>query len=378
MSRARKLPNGFGSIRYLGKGRKNPYIVLPPSSIDDTDNKGVPRYKKALAYAKSYSEAFSILVMYHNGTWTADSTPLDVLPNGEKTKYIESLASEILRKIAPKEHTEGITFEEVGRRYLDEKFNSKKELSVKTIRQYKSVFNSLSDLYTKPINGIKYAQLQDFINSRNVGYTQKSHLILLIKQVFKYACKYELIDKDASVYLDVNIKNDTIHGENFTIEELKKIYDDRQNETSQMILILVYSGFRIGEIESLEIDLINKTFKGGIKTKASKNRLVPIHSFIFDMVAERYNKNSNILFTKANAFRKAYTNRLEELGIKKHRLHDTRHTFSYLCTKFEVDEIQKRRLLGHSFKDVTNGVYGHTDINILRSEIERIKPISEL
>ena len=29
-----RLPNGFGSIRYLGKGRKNPYGVYPPSEIE--------------------------------------------------------------------------------------------------------------------------------------------------------------------------------------------------------------------------------------------------------------------------------------------------------------------------------------------------------
>ncbi len=26
-----KLPNGYGSIKYLGKGRRNPYGVYPPA-----------------------------------------------------------------------------------------------------------------------------------------------------------------------------------------------------------------------------------------------------------------------------------------------------------------------------------------------------------
>ena len=29
-----RLPNGYGSIRYLGKSRKNPYAVHPPADID--------------------------------------------------------------------------------------------------------------------------------------------------------------------------------------------------------------------------------------------------------------------------------------------------------------------------------------------------------
>ena len=29
-----RLPNGYGSIRYLGKSRKNPFAVHPPADID--------------------------------------------------------------------------------------------------------------------------------------------------------------------------------------------------------------------------------------------------------------------------------------------------------------------------------------------------------
>lgn len=31
-----KLPNSFGSIRYLGKGRRNCYAVHPPATLDAT------------------------------------------------------------------------------------------------------------------------------------------------------------------------------------------------------------------------------------------------------------------------------------------------------------------------------------------------------
>ena len=36
-----KLPNGFGSIKYLGKGRSNPYAVYPASKVDDTLGRSV-------------------------------------------------------------------------------------------------------------------------------------------------------------------------------------------------------------------------------------------------------------------------------------------------------------------------------------------------
>ena len=38
-----RLPNGFGSIRYLGAGRRNPFAVHPPASLDDSIGDIVPQ-----------------------------------------------------------------------------------------------------------------------------------------------------------------------------------------------------------------------------------------------------------------------------------------------------------------------------------------------
>ena len=36
-----KLPNSFGSISYMGKGRRNPYMVRPPVTEFDIDGKAI-------------------------------------------------------------------------------------------------------------------------------------------------------------------------------------------------------------------------------------------------------------------------------------------------------------------------------------------------
>lgn len=48
-----RLPNGFGSIKYLKGKRTNPYVVLKPGSIENTDDKGRILYDKPLAYVDS-------------------------------------------------------------------------------------------------------------------------------------------------------------------------------------------------------------------------------------------------------------------------------------------------------------------------------------
>ena len=64
---------------------------------------------------------------------------------------------------------------------------------------------------------------------------------------------------------------------------------------------------------------------------------------------------------------------LENLGIEKHTPHDCRHTFSTLCEKYNVNENDRKRMLGHSFQDVTNKVYGHRELEDLRIQIEKIR-----
>ena len=57
----------------------------------------------------------------------------------------------------------------------------------------------------------------------------------------------------------------------------------------------------------------------------------------------------------------------------KHTAHDCRHTFSMLCDKYDVNEIEKKRMLGHAFSDITNRVYGHADLEKQKQELAKIQ-----
>ena len=60
-----KLPNSFGSIRYLGKGRRNCYAVHPPATIDATGKAIRP---PAICYVDDYLKGFAVLTAYKAGT----------------------------------------------------------------------------------------------------------------------------------------------------------------------------------------------------------------------------------------------------------------------------------------------------------------------
>ena len=57
-----KLPNGFGSIKFLGKNRRRPYGVYPP--VAEYTAKG-PVTPKALGYTETWEEAYELLTVYN-------------------------------------------------------------------------------------------------------------------------------------------------------------------------------------------------------------------------------------------------------------------------------------------------------------------------
>ena len=129
-------------------------------------------------------------------------------------------------------------------------------------------------------------------------------------------------------------------------------------------------------------------FKGGMKTDAGRERIVPIHSKIYPLVEKRYNEarllNSDYLFncseTKKNIRLNyvRYSSRFEKI-IKtlnlneKHKPHDPRKQFVTLAKKCKVDEYAIKYMAGHSISDITESVYTDRDEKWLKSEIEKIK-----
>lgn len=173
--------------------------------------------------------------------------------------------------------------------------------------------------------------------------------------------------------MKINIEDDDEQGVPFEESDLKILWNNKSDPTVEFILIMCYSGFRVVAYESLMVNLDDNYFQGGVKTKTSKNRIVPIHPDIITMVKDRLSRDGHLL-SSANIFRAEMYTKLEALGIQRHTPHDCRHTFSKLCEHYRVNENDRKRMMGHSFgQDITNKKYGHRDLEDLRSEICKIK-----
>ena len=121
---------------------------------------------------------------------------------------------------------------------------------------------------------------------------------------------------------------------------------------------------------------------GGEKTEAGKNRIIPIHSKIKQIIEELYdnsrshkyliiNENTNQKMSY-DTYQKRFDMLMNELGFK-HTPHDTRHTFATKCSLVGIPDVIIKILLGHSLSnDVTNDVYIHKTVDELKREIEKI------
>lgn len=375
-----KLPNSFGSIRYLGKGRRNCYAVHPPATIDATGKAIRP---PAICYVDDYLKGFAVLTAYKAGTYKPGmEKELEIAP----TTDADALISRILLdyntfKGTEEKHpeTHKLTFSEVYEQFYAWKFPDGTKASYSSMESYKTAYSNCKTLRNRTFEDLKAPDLQDVIDKCALKKQSKAIILTLFKQMYKYAIYSEIVSENKALYVKVNANDDTEHGTPFSDEELQILWNNTDDPEVQLILIMCYSGWRIGEVLKLTTNLEERYFQGGIKTAAGKDRIVPIHPAIYEFVKNKVlTQNGRLCIYSQTQHRNAlFYPTLERLGIvgdPKHTPHDCRHTFSALCEKYGVRENDRKRMLGHSFgNDVTNAVYGHRTLEELRAEIEKIK-----
>lgn len=368
------LPNGFGSIKKLSGNRTNPYAVHPPTTEFNAD--GIPKTPKALCYVDDWYVGFAVLTAYKAGTYTPGME--NDFKKMQKESALNSLAERILADYGTfrnsQKPAQGPTFADVYAKFYDWKFNGKKQYSNSSRNSTTAAYKNCAALHDKIYSEITYLDMQEVLDNCGLKHSSLELISSLFKQMAKYARAEKIVpDLSAIELLKINIEDDDEHGVPFSEEELKTLWENKGDRTVEALLIMCYSGHRIGELPVIDVDLKNRCFIGGIKTGAGKGRTVPMHSAILPLVRLRMKRDGSLMNVSSDAFRTDMYATLGRLGIEKHTPHDCRHTFSALCERYGVRENDRKRMLGHAFQDVTNQVYGHRSLGELRTEIEKIK-----
>lgn len=348
--RALKNPNGYGSVVRLSGNRRKPYEVRVNTRID---GRGYPVYD-VLERFEDRQAAIIALAEYNKN-------PYDI-------------------------RNSTLTFSEVYDLYFERKYiTAVKKLSQSSKSCTMTAYKQCNSLHNMVFKNLRTGHMQKILDQPEYSHATLEHIKNLFRQMYALAMEYDIVEKDWSAYIKINKEDDDEHGVPFSSDDIIKLWKNKDKPWIDAVLIYIYSGWRLTELLEMpvsDIDMVEKTFRGGKKTRASKNRIVPIHPAIFPFVEKYYSQSPHYLFSKKTkplssaTFRKQFDSALKKAGIEVHHTpHDCRHTFATLLNNAGANPVTVKHLLGHSSSgDITIDIYTHKDLQQLRKAVELIKP----
>ena len=338
--------NGFGSIVCLdktGKKRRKPWAVRITTGWKD--GKQVRKY---LGYYRTRTEALVALADYHK--------------NGVDIDFSK------------------VTLKELFEHWMKEQ--DKRNIAHSTKQNHNMAYNRLGKLGDMPINKIKAAHLQKWMDNIDLKPGSKGKLKSTLSMLFDYATQNDIVTKNYARFIKIEEKIEKT-GSVFTEEEIKVLWKHSDEYLARITLILIYTGMRIGEMLHMtkdDIYLDEQYMVGGSKTEAGKDRKIPIHTEILPLVKEQLGYNKWLIQnTRGNAIQYAnlsvrFNKYMGDLGME-HRFHDTRKTAISLMHSANIPLETIKIIVGHAGYDVTTKVYLYKNIHELVETINRVKVI---
>ena len=346
--------NGYGSVVKLSGNRRKQFWIRKTIGFNE---KGHPVYQ-TIGYAETREEGNLILAQYNNDPWDIDRVK--------------------------------ITLDELFELWKEKKMN---KLATNTASVMKSSYKHIKKLGNMRYKEIKAYHMQDTIDHCGKSYAVQGAIKTLWWHLDKLAKEMDISHNGYSDLLTSAPVPETSRTR-FTDEEIKNIWElyekaqageDLGNpriepELIDTILILIYSGFRITELLEMKTEDVNLEegyFKGGLKTQAGKNRIVPIHSLIRPMVEKRIKQGHEHLITfknkkiTGNLYRQKFAYIVGHFGMDK-TPHECRHTFESLLDSAGANRRCIDLMMGHKSKDTGNRVYNHKTIQELKDNIELV------
>jgi len=252
-------PNGYGTVVKLKGNRRNPYIVKKTKGWNDNGN---PIFE-IIGYYPTREAGMIALAQYNHTPWNLD---------GEKTTLGE-LFKLWLEKKAPK-------------------------LGASNISALKSAYS-----HCKRLGGVKYKEIrahrmQECIDNCGYGYATQGSIKNLFHHLDRFALELDIVSRCYSALLTAAPAPETSKLP-FTNAEVARLWDIQHEPWVDSVLVFLYTGFRISELLNLRtenVDLTAETITGGTKTKAGKNRIIPVHSKILFHVRRRVSDGGEYLF----------------------------------------------------------------------------------
>lgn len=278
------------------------------------------------------------------------------------------------------------TFQEVYERWSKEKFPT---ISKSNVKGYEASYRVCGTLYNKVFRDIRLMDLQFVVDTCGKNYPTLKKLKGLFNQLYAYAMKNDICNKDYSEFVDLSRykdKNPNKRDRNkFTKEQIARLWELAEDPYYQIVLMLIYNGCRISEfldlkkenvhLEEQYFDVIASKTENGLRKVPIADKVLPFYKAWYEGSQCEYllHTPDQKHFDYRNYYDSYFTPLMEQLGYDQ-TPHCTRHTCISMLTEAHVDQTMIKKIVGHSgAMTLTERVYTHLDIETLVEAINKIK-----
>lgn len=350
-----KLPNGYGSVVKLSGNRRNPYLIRKTNGwhYDSKKKKQVQEFI-IIGYAATRADGLQMLAEYNHNPFDAKAAKM--------------------------------TFKEVYEKWSAHKYPV---VSAVNVRGYTAAYKACSGLYHRVFKELKLTDLQTVIDTCGKNYPSLKKIKVLYNQLYEYAIKNDICNKNYSDYVDVIQYKDRNPNKfdrgKFTQEEMELIWEQKEDKYYQIILMLLYNGVRISEflelkkenvhLEEQYFDVIQSKTENGIRKVPIADKVLPFYKEWFEQNPHCeyliYGKRGKH-FKYRNYYVSYFQPLMKQLNIT-HTPHCCRHTCISMLAEAGVDQTIIKKIVGHSgAMTLTEKVYTHFDVQRIVNAINRI------
>lgn len=334
-------PNGYGTVVKLSGRRRKPWAVRKTIGFDE---RHYPVYLN-IGYAETKEKGLILLAEYNKSPWNLEY--------------------------------EKMTLQELYELWLEKRCSKLGESNAKGL---KNAWNYCSRLSARKYREIRALEMQDCIDSCHRSYSTQANIKNLWRHLDRFAQELDIIQKANSSFL----KSDSIPDSKrrpFTEEEIEKIWENEKKEGADLILFLIYTGFRFSECRAIrvrDVDLQEGIIHGGMKSEAGRNRTVPIHPDLMPIIRKRCQESADsFLFGRDGQpfqdyqLRKIWKKIMKELQMD-HIPHECRHTFRSRMDSAGANKVCIDRIMGHKSEGVGERIYTHKTFEELRDAVQKL------
>jgi len=341
-----KRANGTGSVYKLSGRRRKPWVAVVSSGWT-LDGDTVKQKRYVIGTFATRNDALIALADYNRLPFQTDNANMT----------FEDLYQSWYNKVSP-------------------------EMNAGTLKNYRGAHTHLSPLKDLQYKTITISQVEKLLDQYN--FDAQNRMISLIRRLDKEAAKLDIPIKHIGQSLSRPKSPIRKEKHIFTEDEIDTIWEHADDHWCQIILVYIYMGWRNRELISMkkaDVDIENWTMKGGNKTAAGKNRIVPIHSRIRPIVKGLYDNapdGGTIIHVRGRepSWKYVYENfqrTMARFGMV-HIVHETRHTFRTRLINAGGNRSVIDKLCGHSPKgSIGDVVYTHISIDQMRETIELLR-----